>query len=168
MTHICFDKLTIIGSDNGLSPGWRQAIISSNAGILLIGPLGTNFSEILIKIYTFSFNEMHLKLLSSKRRPFCLGLNVLINGGQLQHIASQIWVNISLGKSLLPNNIKPLPEPMLTYCQLYFLEQIWMKFDSKYKHFHFHENFVCKTSKYICYCLATWSVAWIITIVGIV
>ena len=49
MTHICVSKLTIIGSDNGLSPGQRQAIIWSNAGILLIGPLGTNFSEIYIE-----------------------------------------------------------------------------------------------------------------------
>ena len=48
--HICVNKLTIIGSDNGLSPGRRQAIIWTNAGILLIGPLGTNFSEILIEI----------------------------------------------------------------------------------------------------------------------
>ena len=37
-----------IGSDNGLSPGRRQAIIWTNVGILLIEPLGTNFSEILI------------------------------------------------------------------------------------------------------------------------
>ena len=50
VTHICVDNLTIIGSDNGLSPGQRQAIIWTNAVILLIGPLGTNFSEILIKI----------------------------------------------------------------------------------------------------------------------
>ena len=49
-THICVGKLTIIGSDNGLLPGWRQAIIWTSAGILLIGPLGTNFSEILIGI----------------------------------------------------------------------------------------------------------------------
>ena len=48
--HICINKLTIIGSDNGLSPGRRQAIIWTNDGILLIGPLGTNFSEILIEI----------------------------------------------------------------------------------------------------------------------
>ena len=48
--HICVNKLTIIGSDNGLSPGQCQAIIWTNAGILLIGPLGTNFSEILIEI----------------------------------------------------------------------------------------------------------------------
>ena len=50
VTHICISKLTIVVSDNGLSPGRRQAIIWTNAGILLIGPLGTNFSEILIKI----------------------------------------------------------------------------------------------------------------------
>ena len=38
----------IIGSDNGLLPGQHQAIIWTNVGILLIGPLGTNFNEILI------------------------------------------------------------------------------------------------------------------------
>ena len=45
VTHICVGKLTIIGSDNGLSPGRRQAIIWTNAGLLSIGPLGTYFSE---------------------------------------------------------------------------------------------------------------------------
>ena len=48
VTHICVSNVSIIGSDNGLSPGRRQAIIWTNAGILLIGPLGTNFNEILI------------------------------------------------------------------------------------------------------------------------
>ena len=42
-----------IGSDNGLLPGRHQAIIWTNARILLIGPLGTNLSEILIGIDTF-------------------------------------------------------------------------------------------------------------------
>ena len=78
MTHICVGKLSIIGSDNGLSPGRRQAIIWTNAGMLLIGPLGTNFSEILIEILTFSFKKMRFKVSSAKWRPFCLGLNVLI------------------------------------------------------------------------------------------
>ena len=78
MTHICVSKLTIIGSDNGLSPGRRQAIIWTNAGILLIRPLGTNFNEMLIEILTFSFTKMRLKVSSAKWRPFCLGLNVLI------------------------------------------------------------------------------------------
>ena len=79
-THICVSKLTIIGSDNGLSPGRRQAIIWTSAGILLIGPLGTNFNEILIEIHVFSFKKMHLKMSSAKWRPFCLGLNVLMQG----------------------------------------------------------------------------------------
>ena len=75
VTHICVSKLTIIGSDNGLLPGWRQAIIWTHSGILLFGPLGTNFSEILIGIQIFSFKKMHLKMSSAKSRPFCLGLN---------------------------------------------------------------------------------------------
>ena len=74
MTHICISKLTIIGSDNGLLPGWCQTIIQTNAGLLLIGTLGTN----LIKIYTFSFNKMHLKMLPGKWQPFCLRPSVLI------------------------------------------------------------------------------------------
>ena len=78
VTYICVGNLTIIGPDNGLSPGRRQAIISTNAGILLIGPCGTNFSEILIGIHTFSFKKIHLKMSSTKFRPFCLGLNVFI------------------------------------------------------------------------------------------
>ena len=65
----------IIGSDNGLSPDRRQATIWTSAGILLIGPLGTNFSEILIGIQTFSFKKLHLKTSSAKWRLFCLGLN---------------------------------------------------------------------------------------------
>ena len=76
MTHICVSKLAIIGSDNGLSPGRRQAIIWTIVGILFIGPLRTNSSEIWIRIQTFSLRKMHLKMSSAKRRPFCLGLNV--------------------------------------------------------------------------------------------
>ena len=75
--HICVSELTIIGSDNGLSPGRRQAIIWTNAGTLLIRTLGTNFSEILGKINSFSFKKMHLKMLSAKWRLFSLGLNEL-------------------------------------------------------------------------------------------
>ena len=77
VTHICVSNLTIIGPDNGLSPGRRQAIIWTNAGILLIGPWGTNFNKILIGIQAFFFKEMHLKMASPKWHPFCLGLNVL-------------------------------------------------------------------------------------------
>ena len=79
VTHLCVSKLTTIGSDNGLSPGRRQAIIWTNVESLLIEPLWTNFSDILVETHTFSFKKMRLKISSGKRRPFCLGLNVLMS-----------------------------------------------------------------------------------------
>ena len=69
MAHICVSNLTIIGSDNGLSPVRRQAIIWTNAEILLIGPLKTNFSEILIGILTFSFEKVVWKMAAILSRP---------------------------------------------------------------------------------------------------
>ena len=84
VTHICVRKLTIIGSDNGLSPRRRQAIIRTNAEILLIQPLGTKFSEIWIEIITFSFKKMYLKVSSAKRQPFCLGLNGILSALSLR------------------------------------------------------------------------------------
>ena len=101
--HICVNKLTIIGSDNGLSPGRRQAIIWPNAGMIIIGPLGTNFSEILIEILTLSFKKMRLKVSSTKWRSFCLGFNVLSN-------------------SLPYNDTKPSREPLLTDSLICYVE----------------------------------------------
>ena len=93
VTHICVGNLTIIGSDNGLSPGRRQAITWANVGILLIGPLGTTLSEMLIEIHTFSLKKIHLKTSSGKRRPFCLGLNVLIptRASTAWHTGAACW-----------------------------------------------------------------------------
>ena len=76
--HICVSRLTIIGSDNDLSPDRHQAIIWTYAAISSIGPMGTNLSEFLIKIYTFSFRKMQFQMSSGKWWPFGLGLNVLI------------------------------------------------------------------------------------------
>ena len=105
VTHICVSELTIIGSDNGLSPGRRQATIWTNAGILLIRYLGTNFSETIIKIYIFLFKKMHLKLLSEIWRPFCLGLNVLTHWGLvrlLRHTYALVtWVVFGSGNGLV-------------------------------------------------------------------
>ena len=77
--HICVSKLIIIGSDNSLSPDRRQAMIWTNAGMLLIGPKGTHFNAILIKIHISLLKKsiIHLKMSSGKWRPFCLSLNVL-------------------------------------------------------------------------------------------
>ena len=100
VTHTCVSTLTIIGSDNGLSPGRRQAIIETNAGILLIGPLGTNFSEILIGIQTFSF-KMHLKMPSAKWRLFGLGLNELTVFPKLMDLLRPYESNFSITWSYL-------------------------------------------------------------------
>ena len=68
VTHICDSNLIIIGSDNG----W------TNAGILLIGSLGTNFVEILIEIHKFSLKKRNLKMSSAKWRPCCLTSPLLL------------------------------------------------------------------------------------------
>ena len=60
VTHICASKLTIIDSNNCLSPDQRQAIIGIIAGILLTGPLGTNFSA--VKFYS-EFIHFHQKFI---------------------------------------------------------------------------------------------------------
>ena len=74
---MCHQSLTIISSNNGLAPTRRQAIIWTNAGILLILTLGASLGEILNKIHAFSFTKMHLETPSVKWWQFCLGLNVL-------------------------------------------------------------------------------------------
>ena len=95
VTHICVGTNTNIGSDNDLSPGRRHAIIWTNAGILLIGPLATNFSEILIEILKFSFKKIRLNVSSAKGRSSCLGLTVLRLGAMRDLVAYLImpWSN---------------------------------------------------------------------------
>ena len=73
---MCASKLSTIGPDNGLSPGRCEAIIWTNAAILLIRILGTNFNEMLSETHLFSFKEMHFKMSSAKWRHFYLGPNV--------------------------------------------------------------------------------------------
>ena len=69
--HISVSKLTTIGSDNGLSPGRCQANIWTNAGILLIGPLGTNlftrFLSILEDVLNFSSGYHFIKWYAVKK-----------------------------------------------------------------------------------------------------
>ena len=77
--HIRISRLTIIGSDNGLSPGWWQAIIWTNSGIFLIGPSETNFREIFIEIYSFikenAFENVVWKMEAILSRPQCVKEN---------------------------------------------------------------------------------------------
>ena len=93
--RICVSKLAIIGSDDGLSPSRRKAIINTSAGISLILTLGPIFSEMLSEIYTFSFKKMHLKMSSADgRQP-----NTTLNADLLtiKHLrASLIDINIKI------------------------------------------------------------------------
>ena len=121
VTHICVNKLTGIGSDNGLSPDRRQVIIWTNAGILLIGTLETNLREIVIEIHPFSFKKMHLKMSSGKWRPFCLGLNVLIkeDTGTLLHWKPQmLWDFCIKNGPLIPIHRLSVPLAICGWLQL--------------------------------------------------
>ena len=111
----CVGKLPIIGSDNGLSPGRHQAIIWTNAGILLIGTLGTNFSEILIIIGIFLFKKMGLKVSSAKWRPFCIGLKVLTEDLISKDIAYRIGIMKDATKITLDSQNTSLPYVIVSY-----------------------------------------------------
>ena len=75
--HICVNELTIIGSDNGLLPGCVKPL-SDTDGLLLIGNLGTNFSEILNEIYIFvqdnGFENVVCKMLAILSQPLCVNI----------------------------------------------------------------------------------------------
>ena len=93
MTHKCVGNLTIIGSDNGLTPGRCPANIWTNACVFLVGPVETNFNEISIGILTFSFKKMCLKASSAIWRPFCVGLNVLNTRSTSALEEWRVWIN---------------------------------------------------------------------------
>ena len=69
VTHICVSDLTIIGSDNGLSPGRRQAIIRTNARILLKRPLRTNLRNSIIFIHDNAFESVVCEKAAILSRP---------------------------------------------------------------------------------------------------
>ena len=105
VTHICVGRLAIIGSDNGLSPEWRQAIMWTNAGILLFVPLGTNFGEkfnrnsnIFIEENTFE-NVVCEMFISSRPRckPFSAG-PVCIQTLPLSSLCQQVTQHLTISR----------------------------------------------------------------------
>ena len=112
---ICLSNLTIIGSDNSLLHGRCQVIIWTNAGILLFGPLGRNFDEMFIKFHTFPYKKIHLKRLSTKWWPFCLGLSVLKHNPYIMwmilfcchcsYVVNFFWFHMIYSSSLHYNDI---------------------------------------------------------------
>ena len=103
----------------GLSPGRRQATIWNNAGILSSGFLGTNFSEILIEILTFSFKKMRLNVSSAKWRPFSLGLNVLKRVSETTgHTSNKISYTLELLYRMFGYFVQYLQDVLLKYISL--------------------------------------------------
>ena len=125
-------------SDNGLSPDWRQVIIWNNAGILLIGPIGTNFSEILFKIDTFSFKKMHLKnvlyeIAAILSRPQCVNTETKMSSfwWNFHH-----WLHRKLSKWQL--SVQPVT-----------------KISSKWWHFRFSERLISAAFLVKCHQMST-------------
>ena len=72
----------------------HQVFICTGDELLVVGALGTNFSEIQDKIQSqiqsFSLKKMNLITLSAKCQPFCSGIRVMIGSGWP-------WLVLSLG-----------------------------------------------------------------------
>ena len=127
MTHICVGKLSILASDNGLSPGRRQAIIWTNAGILLIGPLGTNFSEILIEINYIFIQENAFENVVWKMAAICLGLNVLTHSGLVLPYGST-----DVGQHWLSWWLTAWPSHYWNQCWLIVRDVLWHSPENKF------------------------------------
>ena len=130
VTFICVSNLTIIGSYNGLSPCRRQAIFWINAGILLIRNLGTNFSEILCEIHTFSSKKMYFKMWFAKWRQISLGLNAL--SFSLHSTSSALLETLHPRRSIMPIPEQRIPHSLLNGISM--LHSIWCIWESP-KHY---------------------------------
>ena len=79
---------------NDLLPVWHLAITQTNADLLSVEPLRTNFSAISIGIQTFLWRKMPLKMSSAKWQPFCSGLNVSVGSYEVEYhcmVQSCFW-----------------------------------------------------------------------------
>ena len=117
VTNIYVSKLTIIDSDNGLSPDRRHAFIWTNVEILLIRTLRTNLSEILSEIPPFSIKNSIWNVYETVAilsRPQCVHSATVVS--QPRHNGKQEWGVWHLHQQLreivtriLPANIKCTP-----------------------------------------------------------
>ena len=113
-------------------PGRCQAFFWINVEILLIRPLRTNFSGILIEIHTFSLKKMHLKMSSGRWGPFCLGIKLLtISASSLECGQSGIQI-------LLPNRHINNNNVVITSQRLHFdaITSKWRRFTLKRRYYY--------------------------------
>ena len=157
MTHICVNKLTIIGSNNGLSPGRRQSIIWTNAGILLIGPLGTNFNEtsrIIYFIQENGFQNVVRKLTEIVSRPHCVNticmnywvVKLLCQSITPKLICDWMWVwkteNLLISEGMVTHfNVLAITEKCIqSYFLNYYFVSITNAFDTSMRQFKYRTS----------------------------
>ena len=149
MTHICVCKLNIIGSDNGLSPGRRRAIIWNNAGILLIEPLGTNFGHLKRNSYIFilenAFENIVCEVASILSRSQCV--KVQLDGHDLCRVITsrRSGYLTSLPKSdvLIPLFTWSEPRSHWTLLHPNPFNQTWPTFCRRKFQLHFLKENLC-------------------------
>ena len=105
VTHICVGKLTIIGSDNGLSPGWRLAIICTKycniVNLTLRNKLQWNFNRNWnIFIQENVFENIVCEMASIMCRPQCV--NILTPSLQESDLPKVVWHLLSSPSPLAP------------------------------------------------------------------
>ena len=78
MMHTCISRLTVIGPENGLSPGRHQAIIWTNAGMLLTEPVRTTSVKYNRSSFIFiqenAFENVVSEMESILSRPQCVNV----------------------------------------------------------------------------------------------
>ena len=132
-------------------PGRRQAIIKTNAGILLIRALGTNFSEILSEIHIFSFHKVFenafCKMTAILSRPQCVKTSQ--RSWDVQVVTWPVYAigrfvkrgkNVGIRKHLIVDlNPVSLPEYLGTICNRCFLGHclVQIKFDDTTANFKY-------------------------------
>ena len=124
---------------SALSHVRRQAITWTNADLFSFVPLGSGFSEIQIKIQSFSLLKMHLKMLSAKCLPFCPGRDEIIQRKHsdsiyiyiyfiFQHLVHSktlqyTWIKQSFAKTNLVYTLKQKKHWHYHYCMTISMQQ---------------------------------------------
>ena len=107
-------KLIIISSDNGLSPGRRQAIIWPNDGLVLNGPLGKKLQLNFYINANICIQEIAFENVTCQMVAICLEPNVLTHWDLDKMAAGDLpfWafsVVLSLAQSPPPCSWSPPP-----------------------------------------------------------
>ena len=106
---------------------WMPPALSANLvansgntiyGASVIGSVGTNFSEILIKIQQFSFTKMHLKISSAK-------VSAILSRGRLVNVMFSVYSPVTLPVKQHPSRGTPSKPSTSTQPPRAFFPRSW-------------------------------------------